>query len=247
MSATILYNNLASKAISITENYSYPTYGTAYIVDGNLSTYYQGDVVTPTSILFNFGSAVYIDHVLAVTNSTTSSTGDILLTAGNTTATSSLSTGLFSNGYGTSYRDFGNYGYQYWKITMVAPTYNNYINEVFLGKKLVITELPSYPVERNIEEDTTELISERGQKWIYLNSNKENWSLNFENINTTTKNNLFNLYKYTKGNKSAFWINFDTENDPFNFEFFNIKDESFVSEEITKNIFNVNMNLEKII
>src|SRR3972149_3973356 len=81
MSITFLYKNLINNATKITENSSRPYYGTAYIYDNDLNSVYRGTSGNGTStVLFDFGSAVYMDSVACISNLTTS--GTLVLRAG---------------------------------------------------------------------------------------------------------------------------------------------------------------------
>ena len=67
MAITFLYKNLIETATKITENYSRLYYGTAFLFDGDLNSAYRGTAGNGTStILFDFGSAVYMDSVTCV-------------------------------------------------------------------------------------------------------------------------------------------------------------------------------------
>jgi len=78
---TFLYKNLIETATKITENSSRPHYGTAFIYDNDLNSVYRGTAGNGTStILFDFGSAVYMDSVACISNLTTS--GTMVLRAG---------------------------------------------------------------------------------------------------------------------------------------------------------------------
>ena len=107
--------------------------------------------------------------------------------------------------------------------------------------------MPSYPLENSIEEDTTELISERGQKWIYHNFEQENWVFNFEGVNSVTESGLYKMYKYCRKNTQPLWMNLNLDDNANNIKFIRFKENSFLSEEITKNVFDLTMELEKVV
>ena len=245
MSITFLYNNLIDKAVSIKESAIVPQYGTAYLYDNDLNSVYRGTSGNGTStILFSFGSAVYMDSVACISNLTTS--GTMVLRAGTISSVGDQVFGIPIDGLGTSHKFFGNQGYQFWRLDLFGVTaiFRHQINEVFLGKRLSIAEMPSYPLENSIEEDTVELISERGQKWIYSNYERESWVFNFEGINNTTESNLYNMYRYTRKNTQPLWMNLDPENNPNNMRYIRFREGAFLSEEITKNVFDLTMEVE---
>ena len=246
MPITFLYNNLIDQATSIKESTVISQYGTSYVHDGDLNSAYRGTSGNGTStLLFDFGSAVYMDSICCISNLTT--TGTLVLRAG---ATSSVGDQVFSipiDGLGTSHKFFGNFAYQYWRVDLFGQTgiLKHQINELFLGKRLSIVEMPSYPLENSIEENTTELTSERGQKWVYSNYERENWILNFEGVNRTTENNLYNMYRFVRKNTQPFFMALDSDNNPNEIKYVRFKDNAFMSDEITKNVFDISLEIEK--
>lgn len=246
MSITFGYKNMIENAISITESTTISQYGTAYIYDGDLNSAYRGTTSNGTStILFTFGSAVYIDSAICISNLTT--TGTMVLRAGATSSVADQVFGIPIDGLGASHKYFGNFGYQYWRIDLFGQTgiSKHQINELFLGKRLSIVEMPSYPLENSIEENTTELTSERGQKWVYSNYERENWILNFEGVNRTTENNLYNMYRFVRKNTQPFFMALDSDNNPNEIKYVRFKDNAFMSDEITKNVFDISLEIEK--
>lgn len=248
---TFLYRNKIKEAISITESEknSYDGWGTSSLYDDNVNSAFRGNIhsvnpsVGTTSILFNFGSAVYMDSVAGIFNLT--AVGTCWLKAGVTSSCGNFTTGIPIDGLGTAYKYFGNQSYQYWKINMKGATGESMhqINELFLGKRLIINEMPSFPLENSKETDIVELVSERGQKWIYSNYEKENWIFNFEGVSNTTESALYNMYRFTRKNTVPFWMNLDISN-PNNLRFVRFKDNAFLSSEVTKNIFDITMEIE---
>ncbi len=248
---TFLYKNKIKEAISITESEknSYEGWGTSALYDDNLNSAFRGDVhptdpsVGVTSIVFNFGSAVYMDSVAGIFNLTT--TGTCLLKAGATSACGNFTTGVPIDGLGTAHKYFGNQGYQYWKISMQGATAESMhqINEFFLGKRLSINEMPSFPLSNSKEANLVELISERGQKWTYFNYEIENWVFNFEGVSNTTESALYNMYRYIQKNTIPFWMNLNSDT-PNNLRFVRFKDNAFLSSEVTKNIFDITLEVE---
>ena len=245
MSITFGYKNMIDNATSIKESATVAQYGTAFLYDNDLNSAYRGTSGNGTStILFTFGSAVYIDSVVCISNLTTS--GTMVLRAGTIASVGDQVFGIPIDGLGTSYKFFNNQGYQYWRIDAFGQTgiLKHQINEISLFKRLSISEMPSYPLENPIEEDTVELISERGQKWIYNNYERESWVFNFEGINNTTESNLYNMYRYTRKNTQPLWMNLDPENNPNNMRYIRFREGAFLSEEITKNVFDLTMEVE---
>ncbi len=248
---TFLYKNKLKNAVQITENEinSSNTWGTKYIIDDDINSAFRaGDYAIgygTTSVLFNFGSAVYMDSVALVCNLTI--TGTCWLSAGTSKSCLNITTGIPIDGLGTSYKYFGNFGYQYWKINMqgVTTISTHQINEMFLGQRKVISEMPSYPFDESVEENTVELTSEKGQKWIYSNYERENWIFNFEGVNKTTENDLFSMYKYLKKNTTPFWMLLYPDSKPLNIKFVRFKDQGFLSDEITKYIFDLTLEVER--
>ena len=245
MAITFLYKNLIETATKITENSSRPHYGTAFIYDNDLNSVYRGTAGNGTStILFDFGSAVYMDSVACISNLTTS--GTMVLRAGTLSSVGDQVFGIPVDGFGTSHKFFGDQGYRYWRLDAFGQTaiFKHQINEVFLGKRLSISEMPSYPLENSIEEDTTELISERGQRWVYHNFEQENWIFNFEGVNSTTENNLYKMYKYCRKNTQPFFMNLNLDDNANNIKYIRFKENAFLSEEITKNCFDISLEIE---
>lgn len=253
MSITFLYRNKIKESISITEssNDGSGDWGTSKLYDDDLNSAFRNDVfyftaaTGTTSILFNFGSAVYMDSVASILNLTP--TGTCWLKAGTTSVCGDFTTGVPIDGLGTSYKYFGNQGYQYWKINLKGVTAigQHQINELSLFKRTSIAEMPSYPFENNIEENTVDLISERGQKWVYSNYSRESWVMNFEGVGAITENDLFKMYKYCRKNTQPFWMLLDPDNNPLDVKFVRFRDGAFLSDEIVKNVFDITMELEK--
>ena len=253
MPLTFLYKNKIEEATSITESETSgdPGWGTTQFYDYDLNSAFRGDAhyfvqgVGTTFIRFNFGSAVYMDSVVSVLN--LNNTGTCWITAGTIVSCGDFTTGIPLDGLGTAHKYFGNQAFQYWKFNMMGVTANgpHQINELFLGKRTSIQEMPSYPFENGIEENTIDLISERGQKWVYPNYNREYWILNFEGVNASTENNLFKMYKFCRKDTQPFWMLLDPDNNPLDIKFIRFKNNSFLSEEITKNIFDISMEVEK--
>ena len=78
---TFLYKNLIDTATKITENTSIPQFGTQFLRDSDLNSAYRGTTgYGTTTILFDFGSAVYADSFCCITNLTAS--GTLVLRAG---------------------------------------------------------------------------------------------------------------------------------------------------------------------
>ena len=110
MSITFLYKNLLDSVISITENASVLQFGTSYIYDEDLNSAYRGTSgYGTTTILFDFGSAVYADSFCCITNLTAS--GTLVLRAGTLSTVTDQAFGIPLDGFGTSYKYFGNNGF----------------------------------------------------------------------------------------------------------------------------------------
>lgn len=232
---------------SMTENQSTSGWGTSFIGDGDINSAFRGTstVIGTTTILFTFGSAVYMDSIVCVTNLT--STGTLVLRAGPSNLVSAQAFGIPIDGLGTSYKFFGNNGYQYWRLDLHGATAlgQHQCNEIFLGKRLTISEMPSYPFVTGVEENTIELVSERGNKWVYQNYDREYWVMNFEGVGAVTENALHKMYKYCRKNTQPLWMNLDEENNPLDIKFVRFRDGAFLSSEETKNVFDLTMELEK--
>ncbi len=249
MAITFLYKNKLENVTSITESEFTPGWGTALLSDNDLNSAFRGDVhyftmTGTTTILCNFGSAVYMDSVACVNNMPYN--GTMWLTGGTISSALDFTTGIPIDGLGTSHKYFGNQGYQYWKLWMHGQTANrtHQVNELFLGKRTTISEMPSYPFSETIEESTIDLISEKGNKWVYQNYERKIWSFNFEGVNATTENNLYSLYKYVRKNTQPFWMCIYPETSPLDIKFVRFQSNAFLSEEITKNIFDISMSVE---
>lgn len=245
MAITFLYHNLLNNADSITENSSRAYYGTAFLIDNDLNSVYRGTSGNgTTTVLFSFGSAVYMDSVACITNLTSS--GTLVLRAGTISSVGDQVFGIPLDGGGTSHKFFGNFGYPFWRLDLFGATGigKHQCNEVFLGKRLSITEMPSYPVDNSVEEDTTELTSERGQKWVYHNYERENWIFNFEGVNATTENGLYNMYKFVRKNTQPFFMALNPENNINDIKYVRFKDNAFLSSEVTKSIFDLTCEIE---
>ncbi len=250
MSMVFLYNNLIKRALSITESEYDPAFGTANLFDDDVNTVFRGDfhyftMTGTTTLLFNFGSAVYADSVACVTNAPLN--GTLLLRAGTVSSVGNFVSNIPLDVSGTSYKNISIQSYQYWRLDLRGQTgiAQHQVNELFLGIRKTITELPSYPIETGVEEDVSELVSERGQKWIYTNFNREYWVFNFEGINAATEADLYNMYKFCGKNSTPFWMILDVENDSQNIKFCRFKDRSFLSNEVTKNIFDLTLEIER--
>ncbi len=250
MSITFLYKNKLENVTSITESESTPGWGTAYLYDDDINSAFRGDVhyftmTGTTTILCNFGSAVYMDSVICVNNMPYN--GTMWLTGGTIASALDFTTGVPIDGLGTSHKYFGNQGYQYWKLWMHGQTSKrqHQVNELFLGKRTTISEMPSYPFSETIEESTIDLISEKGNKWVYQNYERKIWSFNFEGVNATTENNLYSLYKYVRKNTQPFWFCINPDINPLDINFVRFRDNSFLSDEITKSIFDISLEIEE--
>ncbi len=251
MPLTFLVRNKIKEAVTITESEGSLGFGTALLSDGDLNSPFRGDIhytnpsIGTTSVLFNFGSAVAMDSVACIINLTT--IGTCWLKAGTSSSCGNFTTGIPIDGLGTSHKFFGNQSYQYWKFNMkgVTAISQHQINELFLGKRTSIQEMPSYPFSENDEENTIELTSEKGQHWVYQNYERHYWVMNFEGINATTENDLFKMYKFCRKNTQPFWFCINPDINPLDIKFVRFKDNAFISDEITKNIFDITIELEK--
>ena len=243
---TFLYKNLIDKVSSISENSGANTFGTEYLHDHDINSVFRGadTSIGTTTILFSFGSAVYMDSVACVTNLT--SIGTLIVRAGVSSSVAEQAFGVPLDGLGTSHKFFGNYGYQFWRLDLYGVTGigKHQVNEVFLGKRLSISQMPTYPMGNSMEEDTIELISERGQKWVYSNFERENWVFNFESVNATTENDLYKMYRYCGKNTQPFFMNLNLDDNANNIKYARFKENSFLSEEITKNTFDISLEIE---
>ena len=254
---TFLYKNKLKDAVSISESEFDYGWGTAYLIDDDINSAFRGDLhynnpgVGTTTIVFDLGTSVYIDTIACIHNLTT--TGTMWLTAGNTSGEVAQTFGVPVDGLGTSYKYFiDQYAtsfqpYQYWRLHMkgVTAISQHQVNEIFLGRRTLIEEMPSYPFVTGIEENTVDLISERGQKWVYKNYDREYWIMNFESVSATTENALHKMYKYCRKNTQPIWMALDAENTPLDIEFVRFKDGAFLSEEITKNIYDLTVEFDK--
>lgn len=246
MSIIFLYKNLLSNAISVTENCSSVGYGTSQIFDGDVNSPFRGTatVTGTTTILFNFGSAVYADSVAAISNIPLN--GAFLIRAGTNSSVNDFVSSITLNTSGTSYKNINTQNYQYWRLDCFGATGigKHQINEFFLGRRKVVTEMPSYPVENGIEEDNVELTSERGQRWVYNNFNREYWIFNFEGVNSTTESDLYNIYRFCGKNTTPFWMILDDTN-VMDIKLCRFRDKSFLSNQVTKNVFDITMEIER--
>ena len=250
MPITFLYKNKLENVTSITESEYDPGWGTAFLYDNDLNSAFRGDVhyftmTGTTTILCNFGSAIYLDTIISVTNMPYN--GTMWLTGGTISSALDFTTGVPVDGLGTSHKFFGNQGYQYWKLWMHGQTSNrqHQVNELFLGRRSSIAEMPSYPFTNGVEENTVDLISERGQRWVYQNYEREYWVMNFEGVGATTENELFKMYKYCRKNTQPLWMALDAENNPLDIKFVRFRDGAFLSDEITKSVYDLTIELEK--
>jgi len=244
MSITFLYKNLLDSVISITENASVLQFGTSYIYDEDLNSAYRGTSgYGTTTILFDFGTAVYADSICCITNLTAS--GTLVLRAGTLSTVTDQAFGIPLDGFGTSYKYFGNNGFRYWRADLYGNTAisKHQCNELFLGKRLIIDQMPSYPLENNVEEDTVELTSEKGQRWVYHNYQRENFTFNFDGVNDITENNLYKMYRYCGKNTTPFFMNLNLDDNANNIKYVRFADKGFLSEEITKNTFDLTIEL----
>mgnify|MGYP001602518738 FL=1 len=245
MSISFLYKNLLDNVTKVTESATVSQYGTAFLYDGDLNSVYRGTSGNGTStILFDFGSAVYMDSVACISNLTTS--GTLVLRAGTISTVGDQVFGLPIDGYGTSHKYFGNFGYRYWRLDAwgVTAIFKHQLNECFLGKRLSISEMPSYPLQNSIEEDTVELISERGQRWFYFNYERENWIFQWEGINTVTEDGLYHMYRYCRKNTQPFFMALNPDTDPNDIRYVRFKDNAFLSSEVTKNVYDLTLEVE---
>ena len=241
---SFLYKNKIKSALSIESNSFTNGFEPAQICDDNINSPFRSsnDSLGTTTILFTFGSSVYIDSVACVSN--INLTGTLILRAGNNSNVSNFSINIPLDGLGTSYKYIGNMGYQYWRLDCFGATgiIKHQINELFLGKRKLITEMPSYPVETGIEEDNIELVSERGHRWIYNNFNREYWVFNFEGVNSSTESDLYNMYKFCGKSTIPFWMILDDTN-VMDIKFCRFRDKSFLSNQITKQVFDVTLEI----
>lgn len=258
MALTFLYKNKLENVVSMTESEfdGGGSWGTAYIADDDINSAFRGDLhynnpgVGTTTIVFTFGSAVYIDTIACVHNLTT--TGTMWLTAGVHSGDTSQTFGVPVDGHGTSYKYFiDQYAtsfqpYMVWRIHLKGATAisQHQINELYLGRRTVIEEMPSYPFVTGEEENSIELVSERGQKWVYQNYVRKTWSFSFEGVGAVTENALYKMYKYCRKNTQPFWMSLDPNNNPLDIKFARFQENAFLSEEITKNIFDISLSIE---
>jgi hypothetical protein len=256
---SFLYKNLIKSAVGITESESSPDpgWGTANIFDDSLNSAYRSDVhyftsgAGTTTLEFNLGSAIFADSIVVVSNLT--KYGTMWLTAGTGPGNVAETFGVPLDSSGTSHKYFWNQyvtdppqAYQYWKLWFQGVTAIgvHQINEVFLGRRNLVQEMPSYPFENGVEENITELVTEKGQKYIYSNYERETYTFNFEGVNSTTESSLWNMYKYVKKNTQPFFMNLDNTK-PMDTKFVRFSDKGFLSEEITKNVYDLTIELQK--
>lgn len=249
---TFLYQNKLKDVVSITESEldGGGSWGTAYIADDDINSAFRGDLhytnpgVGTTTITFSFGSAIYIDSIIAITNLTT--TGTMWLMGGTIASTGNFITGVPIDGLGTSHKYFENQGYQYWKFNMKGATAisQHQLNELFLGRRTLIEEMPSYPFITGVEENTIDLVSERGQKWVYQNYDREYWIMNWEGVTAVTENALHKMYKYCRKNTQPLWMSLNADADPLDIKFVRFRDGAFLSSEETKNVYDLTVEFE---
>src|SRR3990167_5693995 len=99
MPITLLYKNKIQDAVSITENASISQYGTSYIYDVDTNSAYRGTTgYGTTTILFDFGSAIYMDSACCITNLTSS--GTLVLRVGATSSVTGTAFGIPLDGFG---------------------------------------------------------------------------------------------------------------------------------------------------
>ena len=260
MSISFFYKNKIKDVVSITESETSADlgFGTSKIFDDNLYSAYRNGTqdftsgTGTTTLTFSFGSAIFADSIVVVSNLT--QYGTMWLTAGNAPNNVAETFGVPLDGLGTSHKYFWKQyqtdppqAYQYWRLWFKGVTGigNHQINEVFLGRRSVVEEMPSYPFETEIEENTVELTSERGQKWSYFNYDRESFVMNFEGVNAITESNLWNMYKYVKKNTQPFWFCLYSDTKPLDIKFVRFADRGFLSDEITKSVYDLTVELEK--
>ena len=88
------YKNLCEAPSKITDLYgtSNSLFGTAKLNDNNLSSYWSSNSITNANILFDFGSNVYVDSLIAVHNLT--GVGTLYINAGDTNPPTTVAYGL---------------------------------------------------------------------------------------------------------------------------------------------------------
>ena len=230
------YKNLLENVTKISELYGTTdstNFGTSKIADFDLNTSFRSNGVSgiygTTTIQYDFGSSVYVDTLIAVHNFTT---GTVYVKAGGTSDPNDMTYGLPVDGgvAGTSIRYLATpVAFRYWKLYMEGSITGGYheLNEMFLGKRLSLTENPSYPFGQKAVEDIIINEAEKGQRFIYHNFSRKSWDLTFESINQDNYENLIKMRRYCGGMYKPLWFCIDADDDPVSYKLYIGTDPGF--------------------
>lgn len=247
------YKNLANNPSFITETWGTTNseFGTAKISDNNLQTYFLSNGATPgpgtvASILFDFGSAVSVNSLIVIHNM---SAGTLFMGAGASipiygTADAFYGLPIYGN-TGTSINYLNSeVSYRYWKLFANNPSLIR-INEVFIGKRDVFSVNPSYPFGKEIDSSTIVTESEKGQKHVYSKYTRRAWEVDYQSIDAASYGTFLNMRNYCGGNYKPFYFCEDIDSNKFETVFCRFGKNSFKSEEISYNIYDVSFRIEE--
>ena len=243
------YKNLCEAPSKITDLYgtSSSLYGTNRLADNNLSSYWSSNSITNANILFDMGSNVYVDSLIAVHNLT--GIGTLYVNAGDTNPPTTIAYGLpILGSTGTSMNFFTPIvNYRYWQLFFegVGLTEVTKIKEVFIGKRDVLSVNPQYPFRTEMESSTILTESEKGQKKVYLKYTKRSWEFDYPSVNEATFGTLNKIRNFCNGSYRPLWFCLDKDDNKFETFFARFEKNSFKQKEIFYGVHDVSFRLNE--
>lgn len=244
------YRNHCIDSTTITEVYgtSNSDYGTSKLVDNNLQSYFLANGITSKpSILFNFGTQVYVDSLIVIHN--LNETGTLYIKAGDTIPPITEVYGLpILGSTGTSMNYFTpEVPYTYWQLFTDGTNMNTpvKINEVFIGKRDVFPVNPEYSFSKEMDSSTIITESEKGQRKIYHKYTKQKWNFSYPSIDVTLEGTFNKIRNYCGGSYKPFFMCLDKDDNKFETYFTRFIKNSYKHTEIAYNTFDISFSLEE--
>lgn len=242
-----MFKNKIETVTSITESTgtSNPNFGTANIKDFDLHSSFRSDTnIGTTTLLLNFGSAVFIDTAIAIHNLPTTG-GTMILRGGTDVSPTSVSVTLPLIVKGTAVIFGNSNGYQYWELSMAGTAAGGYheLFELHLTKRKTLNENPTYPLSIRDDDDVSIGETEKGQKYSYFNSSRRSWGLNYEAVPQATYLELVNMKRTVSGGFKPLFFSLDPTGAPEETYFVRMDGQSFTYNELITQTWNVSFSI----
>lgn len=236
-----MFKNKVENVNTITESSgtSNTNYGTNNINDFDINTSFRSNSAGAgtTTLLFDFGSAVYIDSIIGKQNLPVVG-GTMIMRAGTVSNPADVSLAIPLTAKGTAALYTSPNGYRYWELSMAGTAAGGYheLFELFLGKRLELNENPKDNLVITDIEDTNESVTDKGQIFKYHNFSRRLWKLNYPAIPQASFESLLNMRRFVKGSYKPLWFCFDPGSNPEITHFARLKGESFTYSELVSGV-----------